>query len=598
MREWLRRSVALDLAKTLRGVWPLMADRKATLVAMVASGVLASIAESVGLTLVIMLVYVMISGGNGPFANASAVGLLGHTTDTLARMPIATAGIIVALVIAKGVLVTVFELLAHHVGLIATERARTRIFRVYLSAPYLQINGDNHAELIHHVTHEASSVASAVVNVANVAINLGAVAIYALYIAYISTILGGSFLVLGLIGLAAGSFWARTVAERGAALNQDQDRLFHRLLQAVTSLRTIRIVGSERFFLAGFDGASREITRTSIKLATADHVGRPVRDVGLLLTMGSFLYIAHRAATPLTHIITVVALLYRVLPHITAVEDIGRALLAELDPLRNAMRIIAADPGSSPAERRRFEGLNDRISLENIGFTYPGNDYPSLNDVSFAIIRGSVTTIAGGSGCGKTTLLNILTRLYPPDTGNVLVDGVPLDTIDRAAWTARLGFAGQDVELIDASLRENVRFGRDDVSDEDIAAALEIVEAEEFLARTHLDLNAPLGDRGLSLSGGQRQRVGLARAIAARPDILLLDEALNSVDMGMEDRILTRLREYLPEATFVIVTHRNNIDDADVSIRLDWGWVTEIATPAMALQATGETAGETLPSSA
>jgi ATP-binding cassette subfamily B protein len=251
-----------------------------------------------------------------------------------------------------------------------------------------------------------------------------------------------------------------------------------------------------------------------------------------------------------------------------------RAILTEAEPLRSAIRVITAPPASTDGiAQESFAGLKHKLEFRDVSFRYSGSEYRSLNNVSFWISPGDLVAIAGPSGCGKTTLVNLLARLYQPESGVILVDGVSIERISRASWFARLAFAGQDVDLIDGDIVKNVQFGRNDLSREAVLEALTIVEADEFLPRLPRGIDSVIGDRGMVLSGGQRQRIGLARAVVGKPDILVLDEATNAIDLEMEARIFIRLREALPDSTLIVITHRENISQADLWIRMEWGEV-------------------------
>jgi ABC-type multidrug transport system fused ATPase/permease subunit len=564
----------LDLTHSIRAIWPLMSDQRGLLAAMVGLGLAASIAESLGFSLIIMLVYLLVSGGQGPFAHGGSLGLLGRWTNTLSNNPVLTGAVIVGLVFAKGILSTAFTLLAAKLGGIATDRARTSIFQQYLRLPYARVMEEDHAQLIHRVTFEADVIARTIGRMAGIAINVGAIIIFWFYITYISSPLGASVIVLGISLFGGLALWARSLAEAGAQLNQVNERLFQQLLSVVTALRAIRISGRESVFVDTFAGASSKIAKTSFGLSIAEDAGRPVRDLGMLLTMGAFLWVAQHFHVQLTATITVVALLYRLLPHVVSIEDLVRAILTEAEPLRSAIRVITAPPASTDGiAQESFAGLKHKLEFRDVSFRYSGSEYRSLNNVSFWISPGDLVAIAGPSGCGKTTLVNLLARLYQPESGVILVDGVSIERISRASWFARLAFAGQDVDLIDGDIVKNVQFGRNDLSREAVLEALTIVEADEFLPRLPRGIDSVIGDRGMVLSGGQRQRIGLARAVVGKPDILVLDEATNAIDLEMEARIFIRLREALPDSTLIVITHRENISQADLWIRMEWGEV-------------------------
>jgi ABC-type multidrug transport system fused ATPase/permease subunit len=566
------RDAGLHLTDSIRAIWPLMSDQKRLLAAMVALGLAASIAESLGFSLIIMLIYLLVSGGQGPFAHGGSIGLIGRSASTLSNDPLLTGAVIVGLVFAKGILSTAFSLLAAKLGGVATERARTSIFRQYLQLPYARVMEEDHAQLIHRVTYEADVIARTISRLAGVAINIGAIIVFWCYIAYISSALGASVIVLGISLFGGLALWARSLAEAGALLNQVNERLFQQLLSVVVALRAIRISGREPVFIDAFAGASSKIAKTSFDLSRAEDSGRPVRDLGMLMTMGTFLWVAQHFHVPLTATITVVALLYRLLPHVVSIEDLVRAILTEAESLRSAIRVITSpSPSNNGVEQHSFSGLRHSLEFRGVSFRYSGSENRSLVNVSFWITPGSLVAIAGPSGCGKTTLVNLLARLYEPESGAILVDGESINQIDRASWFAHVAFAGQDVDLIDGDIVTNVQFGRNDLSREAVLEALAIVEADEFLPRLAHGIDSIIGDRGMSLSGGQRQRIGLARAVIGKPDILVLDEATNAIDLEMEARIFDRLRQALPHSTLIVITHRENISQADVWIRMAWG---------------------------
>jgi subfamily B ATP-binding cassette protein MsbA len=561
------------LTRSIRAIWPLMADQKSLLVAMVSVGLAASIAESLGFTLIIMLIYVLVSGGQGLFAHGGALGLIGRYEHTLSSSPVLAGAIIIALVFAKGILSTTFNLLAAKLGGIATDRARTSIFSQYLRMPYAKVMEDDHAQLIHRVTYEADVIARTIDRLAGVAINVGAIAIFWLYITYISSALGASVIVLGVCLFGGLALWARSLAEAGAQLNRVNERLFGQLLSVVGALRAIRLSGREQGFGNTFSTASSQIAETSFRLSIAEDAGRPVRDLGLLITMGAFLWLAQHYHVQLTATITVVALLYRLLPHVVSIEDHVRAILTEAEPLHSAIRVITTSVPQNGIGRQAFTGLKRQLEFREVSFRYQGSEWPSLTNVSFDISSGSLMAVTGPSGCGKTTLVSLLAQLYEPESGSILVDGVPLQQLERTSWLDRLAFAGQDVDLIDGDIATNVRFGRAELSREEVLETLRLVEADEFVTRFPKGIEHLISDGGLSLSGGQRQRIGLARAVIGKPDILILDEATNAIDLEMESRIFDRVRKALPRATMIVITHRDNVEQADVSLQMEWGEV-------------------------
>ena len=177
----------------------------------------------------------------------------------------------------------------------------------------------------------------------------------------------------------------------------------------------------------------------------------------------------------------------------------------------------------------------------------------------FTIPARGTTAIVGESGAGKTTVVNLLLRLYAADEGAVLVDGVAIARLSRPNWLSRTAVAGQDVELIDGTVAENIRMARPEASDAEVHAAAALAGALGFIEALPEGFESWIGQQGLNLSGGQRQRLGIARAVLRDPDLLILDEATNALDAALEDGIRARLQRAFAGRTLVLVTHREDV---------------------------------------
>jgi len=184
--------------------------------------------------------------------------------------------------------------------------------------------------------------------------------------------------------------------------------------------------------------------------------------------------------------------------------------------------------------------------------------------------------VVGASGAGKTTLLHLLCAFYEPTGGAVRIDGVPLADVDPVSWRRCIGYVGQDVFLFNASIRDNIAYGRPDATGAEIEAAARQANAHEFITEQPAGYDSVVGDRGTRLSGGQRQRIALARAFVRRPELLILDEATNALDGVSEHLVQQSIQAVRGECTVVIVAHRlDTILDADHVVVLERGRVAE-----------------------
>lgn len=227
--------------------------------------------------------------------------------------------------------------------------------------------------------------------------------------------------------------------------------------------------------------------------------------------------------------------------------------------------------------RRGFGPVRGAIRFEGVSFAYAGE--PVLHDISFDVPEGQTVAVVGPTGSGKSTIVSLMTREYDPTAGRVLIDGVdarelPLHTLRRA-----VGYVPQDTFLFSDTVRVNLTLGRPDATPEEMDAACEVAQLAETVQRMPEGYDTLLGERGVNLSGGQKQRLAIARAVLRDPPILILDDALSSVDTHTEERILQRLKRVAAARTTVIISHRvSTVRHADQILVLRDGRLAEQGT--------------------
>jgi ATP-binding cassette subfamily B protein len=180
----------------------------------------------------------------------------------------------------------------------------------------------------------------------------------------------------------------------------------------------------------------------------------------------------------------------------------------------------------------------------------------ALKSVSFRVRQGEKIAIVGPSGAGKSTIFHLLLRFYDPTAGRITLDGVGLADLDPAKLRARIALVPQDSVMFANSVRDNIRFGRPDASDAEVARAAEHAHAASFIAALPLRFDTPVGERGVTLSGGQRQRIAIARAILRDAPLLLLDEATSSLDAESETQVAAALADLMRQRTTIVIAHR------------------------------------------
>ena len=222
-----------------------------------------------------------------------------------------------------------------------------------------------------------------------------------------------------------------------------------------------------------------------------------------------------------------------------------------------------------------LDSFEKYISFENLSFSYDGRP-PVFTDVNFTIEKGSVTAIVGSSGAGKTTIVNLILGLFQPTQGKITVDGKSLQDVKIETWLSKIGSVSQDTFTYNASIKDNILFGREKLSDQAVVQAAKIGNAHKFISDHPDAYSAVVGDRGMRLSGGQQQRLAISRAVLESPEILIFDEATSSLDTISEQLVKEAMLEVSNNRTVIIVAHRlSTIRNADKIIVLNEGKVVE-----------------------
>lgn len=232
-----------------------------------------------------------------------------------------------------------------------------------------------------------------------------------------------------------------------------------------------------------------------------------------------------------------------------------------------------------------FVGLQSDIEFRSVCLSYSNDDVCALKDLSFNIPRNKVTALVGGSGAGKSSIVNLLIGLYQPQVGKVIINGHPLADYCLSDWRQKIGVVSQDTFVFNDSVLENLRYGRSEASQSEVINAAKLAQAHDFIMALPSGYDTVVGERGHRLSGGQRQRLALARALVKQPEILILDEATSALDSESEKLIQQALKQFKEERTVIVVAHRlSTVAEADQILVLEAGEVIERGTHRSLLQ--------------
>lgn len=353
--------------------------------------------------------------------------------------------------------------------------------------------------------------------------------------------------------------------------------LLGRLTDTLRAVKPLKAMGRERLLGPLLEQETRGLHRALELEVLSKASMRALQEPLLVLVVGAGVYGAvNILALPLATIILLVLLSGRLLDAIGRIQRELQDLAADttaFDSLQDTIR--RAEAAREDRSGGAVPTLHDEVRMAGVHFAY--GDRAVLRDASLTIPVGQLTVITGASGAGKTTIADLVIGLLQPGRGAVLIDGVPLANIDLARWRAMLGYVPQDVLLLHDTIATNVTLGDPSLTTFDVDAALHAAGALEMVNAMPQGLDTPVGERGLRLSGGQRQRIALARALAHKPALLILDEATTALDRESEASLCETLRRLCDTLTILAICHQGRlIDIADRVYRVDAGTVVPV----------------------
>ncbi len=223
--------------------------------------------------------------------------------------------------------------------------------------------------------------------------------------------------------------------------------------------------------------------------------------------------------------------------------------------------------------------INGDIAFNNVSYTYEDSQVEALKDVSFRIEQGKTLAILGRTGSGKTTVINLMARLFDADSGDILIDGIPIKEVNLFDLRNSIGFVPQDAFLFSDTIRNNIKIGKEDATDEEVIQAAKDAYIDHNIQEFSKKYDTLIGERGVTLSGGQKQRISIARALISEPKILIFDDCLSAVDTETEEIILNNLNRVREGKTTIIVSHRpSSVKNADKIIVLHEGQIVQRGT--------------------
>jgi ATP-binding cassette subfamily B multidrug efflux pump len=370
------------------------------------------------------------------------------------------------------------------------------------------------------------------------------------------------------------------------AMQAKIDRLNLIIGEGLSGIRVIRAFDRGAHQRERFDLANLDLTNTSIALNRLMAFLMPALILMLNLTSLAIIWVgSHRIDAGVMQVGAMIASMQYAMQIMFAVFMVtamfvmlprAAASAARINEVLDVVPEIVDPAGPAEPARAAQRGL---VEFENVTFQYPGAEEPALSGVSFTAHPGEMTAIIGGTGSGKSTLAGLIPRFYDVNHGRVLVDGVDVREMTQADLRGRIGFVPQKAVLFTGTVAANIRYGRENASDEEVQRAAAVAQAIDFIDAMPEKFAAPISQGGINLSGGQKQRLSIARAIVRKPDVYVFDDSFSALDFTTDAKLRAALRDETGNATVFVVAQRiSTVINADRIIVLDNGRVAGVGT--------------------
>ena len=487
---------------------------------------------------------------------------------------------IIGLFILRGIFNFINEYSTSYLSGHLVQQIRREMFAKMLKLPAGYFSQHSSGRIMSRIMNDASQITEAGFNVVTVTAKDGITVVGLLcFLLY----LDWQLTIITLVMIPVLAWCVRQVSKRLRQLSRESQQYVGQMTQvldeSITGERVIKVYGGQEHEKNRFDETAINVRRNGVKQTAANSFSTAVTQLMIATALAAILYLAAaRAASDsfsagdFMSFLSAMLMMFDPIKRMTGISSsLQRGLAAAESVFQFLDEPVEPDNGTETLSEHTGD-----IELVNVSHHYEGAARNSLDNINLHIPNGSVVALVGASGCGKTTLANLLPRFFDPTAGEVRIGGLDIREYSMASLRKQMALVSQDVVLFNGTVAENIAYGRFNADPDDIEAAAKAANAWEFISAMPQGLQTEIGQNGLKLSGGQRQRIAIARALLKNVPILILDEATSALDTKSERLVQSALDKLMQQRTTLVVAHRlSTIEQADKIVVMHEGRIVE-----------------------
>ena len=491
----------------------------------------------------------------------------------------------IALIIITAIAVafkSIYTYASHKLMIRIVGDTQKKIFNKYLTADYSFFTKNQQGKLIHTGTIAPDHVLGIVLSTIRFTYDsLNSILLFSLLLA----IAWQGTMALIVIGLIYTMFIKRVLEKviyKCAIISNEEDRKKNVILnEFINGVKAIRIFFTLDSWKKKYESAVDKKLYNQLKMLVARVIPEcSTRFIFFILIAGVGMYLSQKSHSELIAIIplfgTFAIVANRFLPSIQVIGNDVMAIAHCVPNTKIVYDLCTSKVRTISDGRKGLKDFSSKITFEDVWFKYEGMQDYLLKGIHFEIEKKKMTAVVGASGSGKTTIVNLLLKLYSADKGKIRIDGTDIFDYSNESYLKKIGYVSQETFIFNDTIRKNIRFGMENCSEESIIESAKLAHAHDFIMKIQGGYDAVVGDAGIKLSGGQRQRIAIARAILRKPEILVLDEATSSLDNIAEKNVQQAINQVSQHTTVVVIAHRlSTVHNADKIVVLENGFVQE-----------------------